>query len=568
MPDAVFETMAAPKRARDLRFAMVLNGEVETRLADDDGPAPKIARHSSSSADGCTFGEETLLHRDRRWPLLVRATSDSPVKLAIWRSQELDPVLMFDNLDFALEQEDRVRVLKTIFLFQTLAKSQLIRLAGALRTTTMAESQRVFSQGDAAVTHFYIIRTGLVAVDIDGRRKRTLGKGDYFGERALLGNEPRSATVTAVEEGELWMMDKGTFQEIMQGPCLEYLTSRIALQDTKLEFVDLDFLRVVGRGGFGVVKMVKARRTGTRYALKCMSKRDIVEKGQQETIVSERSVLAEVDHPFMVKYVRSFRTDTRIYFLMELVSGGELLDALDHMGLLTHQQAMFYTGSIVLALEFLHARRIAYLDLKNENCLIDRQGYLKLIDFGIAQRITAGRCHVMKGTPVFMAPEMILGKGYTTVADLWSLGVCLYDFVIGEFPFANGVSNCGEIFKQVVRAELKFPQWSEKEPRWEATVSLIRGLLNRDPVRRLGAGFEGSTTLKEHAFFRGLDWDRLLGRELSPPFLPSCETYAEDKEAPDQASRTALRPLQEVEAEVDPRDEGWQDPEPGWDGDF
>merc|ERR1719442_273971 len=165
------------------------------------------------------------------------------------------------------------------------------------------------------------------------------------------------------------MMDKGIFQEIMQGPCLEYLTSRIALQDTKLEFVDLDFMRVVGRGGFGVVKMVKARRTDMRYALKCMRKRDIVEKGQREAIVSERSILAEVDHPFMVKYVRSFRTDTRIYFLMELVSGGELLDALDSMGLLTHKQAMFSTGSIVLALEFLHARRIAYLDLKNENCL-------------------------------------------------------------------------------------------------------------------------------------------------------------------------------------------------------
>ncbi|CAK0838742.1 unnamed protein product [Prorocentrum cordatum] len=567
MPDAVFETMAAPKRARDLRFAIVLHGEVETRPAGDEAPAAKVTRHSGGSAEGCTFGEEMLLHRGRRWNLLVKATSDSPAKLAIWRGQELDPVLMFDNLDFALEQEDRVRVLKTIFLFQTLAKPQLTRLAGALQTTTVAEGQRVFSQGDAGAAHFYVIRTGLVAVDIDGRRVRTLGKGDYFGERALLGNEPRSASVVAVEEGELWMMNKGTFQEIMQGPCLEYLTSRIALQDTRLEFGDLDFVRVVGRGGFGVVKMVKARRTDTRYALKCMRKRDVVERGQQEMVMSERSILAEVDHPFMVKYVRSFKTKTRIYFLMELVSGGELLDALDKMGLLNHQQAMFYTGSIVLALEFLHERRIAYLDLKAENCLIDRQGYLKLIDFGIAQRITAARCHVSKGTPVFMAPEMILGKGYTTVADLWSLGVCLYDFVVGEFPFANGLSNWGEIANQVVSAELRFPP-REDEPRWEAIVSLIRGLLNRDPVRRLGAGFEGFTTLKEHAFFRGLDWDRLLGRELIPPFLPECETYAEDKEAPSQASSTTLRPLEDVEAEIDPRDEGWQDPDPGWDADF
>lgn len=99
------------------------------------------------------------------------------------------------------------------------------------------------------------------------------------------------------------------------------------------------------------------------------------------------------------------------------------------------------------------------MDLKSENCLIDQQGYLKIIDFGIARRITNTRYGPLKGTPMFMAPEMILGKGHTTVADLWSLGICLYEFVIGNFPFASTCTNHGQIFHEILRAELKFPQW-------------------------------------------------------------------------------------------------------------
>ena len=134
-------------------------------------------------------------------------------------------------------------------------------------------------------------------------------------------------------------------------------------------------------------------------------------------------------------------------------------------------KALFYTGSIVLALEFLHARRIAYLDLKSENCLIDQQGYLKIIDFGIARRITNTRYGPLKGTPMFMAPEMILGKGHTTVADLWSLGICLYEFVIGNFPFASNCTNHGQIFHEILRAELKFPQWFDKQPNADDIMS-------------------------------------------------------------------------------------------------
>ncbi|CAE7497600.1 PRKG1 [Symbiodinium sp. CCMP2456] len=540
----------------DVRMIVALNGEIELRL--ETGPQHLIGAASDLFA---------IPYEQQKTSLQLKALGDS--KLAVWQREDLGSILAFDDFDGALEQDNKVRSLRSVFIFATLSKQQLQRLANALQIQIVRSGKRVFSQGDQG-THFYIIRKGAVSVEIDGRMKRRLGDPDYFGERALLGSEIRSASITALEDTELWKMGKETFQEMMQGPCLDYLKDRISLQDTNLTFQDLEFVRVIGRGGFGVVKMVRAKKTGVRYALKCVRKRDVVEKNVQDALVSELSILKEVDHPFIIKFVRSFRNESRVYFLMELVSGGELLDALDALGLLKYSQALFYTGCIVLALEFLHSRRIAYLDLKSENCLIDQQGYLKMIDFGIARRITNTRYGPLKGTPMFMAPEMILGKGHTTVADLWSLGICLYEFVIGHFPFASNCSNHGQIFHQILRAELRFPEWFDKQPMADEIISLIRGLLTRDPKKRLGAGHEGYTKLKAHPFFKHLCWEKLLGREQEPPFAPTSETYAEDKErsAGLQAVGDSLPTVEEEEVRCAMSEDPWEDPAPGWDADF
>merc|ERR1719247_3596190 len=160
---------------------------------------------------------------------------------------------------------------------------------------------------------------------------------------------------------------------------------------------DLRFMRIIGTGGFGIVKMVQRNGGCERYALKCVKKEPVVEFGQQESLVNERDIMSRLDHPFIIRLVQAFRNDYFVYFLLELVSGGELLEALTRLGLLSQEQAQFYTASIVLAFEHLHERRVAYLDLKSENVLIDSQGYIKIVDFGLAVKIQ-GQCHALKGT--------------------------------------------------------------------------------------------------------------------------------------------------------------------------
>lgn len=467
-----------------------------------------------------------------------------------------------ESLKFAVMSDDRAGALKKIVVLHSLSPELLQRLADILEVTMFKAGDIVFEQGNKG-EDLYIIHKGHVEVSINGRRIRTMATGDYLGERSLLKAEPRSATVKALSESELWKMSMKNFFDIIPEPVADYMRNRIELQNTQVEIEQLHCLRVVGRGGFGVVKMVQHRVNMTRYALKCVSIRQTVERRQQEALMTEKSILAEIDHPFMIKYIRTFRGVYYVYFLMELVTGGELNDALQVLGLLDRKTAQFYVGSITLALEFLHMRRIAYLDLKGENCLIDNQGYLKIIDFGCAERAVNGKIFGTKGTYIFMAPEVMkLTKPYTTAADLWSLGVCIVDFMLGVFPYGGDIdlerTEAVEIVKKIMKEIEEEPGkiiriCKEKKFKDKAVKNLMSCLLEKDPGKRLGAGPEGYKDLKEHPFFDGLSFDDLLARQVEPPYKPKGERYAEDDELEANPGRTEMQTV----VERSPEDDEW-----------
>eukprot|EP00397_Hematodinium_sp_SG-2012_P021919 GEMP01022676.1.p1 GENE.GEMP01022676.1~~GEMP01022676.1.p1 ORF type:complete len:304 (+),score=50.68 GEMP01022676.1:467-1378(+) len=195
--------------------------------------------------------------------------------------------------------------------------------------------------------------------------------------------------------------------------------------------------------------------------------------------------------------------------------GGELLDALAVLQLLEKGDAWFYTGTITYILEYLHSRRIIYRDLKNENLLVDSQGYLKLIDFGIAKRLTTERTHTLVGTAVFMAPEILKAKGYGMGVDIWAAGVCFFEYVIGRFPFGDHCNTQMDIFQSILRDELVFPKWFKDE---EGRL-FGQQLLCKAPSRRLCA-MRGYEEIYKHVYFSGFDWEGLMSRKLVPPYVP------------------------------------------------
>merc|ERR1712137_870842 len=295
-------------------------------------------------------------------------------------------------------------------------------------------------------------------------------------------------------------------------------------------------------------RLVEHKKTKQRYALKQVKK----VKGEiPKEVVRECALLAENDHPFIVTLVKTFQSPRSVYMLQECLSGGELHDAIRRIPtVLSRAQGQFYTGSLVLVIGELSERNIVYRDLKPENVMLDQQGYLKLIDFGIAKKLSEGktRTYTMVGTPHYMAPEVMRGHGYGTEVDLWSIGITLYEFVCGLLPFADDLDDPTEVCTSVLKDPLKFPKRYKDQP----GMNTITALLCRQPKKRLGAGINGFEDVRNHDFFAvGYEdvttatlFDKIMGRELDPPVVPKGEVYGESED------------VQEAEAKG-----GWSDEE-------
>eukprot|EP00933_Yihiella_yeosuensis_P072310 TRINITY_DN8066_c0_g1_i1.p1 TRINITY_DN8066_c0_g1~~TRINITY_DN8066_c0_g1_i1.p1 ORF type:complete len:958 (-),score=231.63 TRINITY_DN8066_c0_g1_i1:233-2836(-) len=415
---------------------------------------------------------------------------------------------------------------KKVHIFRHLSEEQTNKLVRSFVLQRYRKGAHVIKQGEVG-SSFFVIANGEVTVEIDSRVVRTMQKNSYFGERALLFDEPRTATVeVSSPEAELWSIEKSTFSQIVKGNMQQELMHRIRLQDTNFGLKDLKQTKVIGAGAAGVVRLVKNKKTGMRYALKRVNKHNgkIPEEVQREC-----SLLKSIDHPFIMTMVQTYETKKSVYILTELITGGELHGAIREIPtVLSRSQAQFYTGCLVIVLEELSDRNIVYRDLKPENVMLDQQGYLKLIDFGIARKLDEGksRTFTMIGTPHYMAPEVMRGHGYGTEVDLWSMGVMLFEFVCGYLPFADELDDPTEVCTAVLKDALAFPS-RFKDVNGK---TLIQGLLCRQPKKRLGAGINGWEDVKGAEYFKqghtgSSLFDKIMGRELDPPVVPQGETY-------------------------------------------
>ncbi|GAA5913655.1 hypothetical protein JCM5296_007275 [Sporobolomyces johnsonii] len=280
---------------------------------------------------------------------------------------------------------------------------------------------------------------------------------------------------------------------------------------------DFDFLRMIGKGTFGRVFQVRKKDTKRIYAMKVLSKREIVAKKEVAHTIGERKILQRSsDSPFLLGLKFSFQTQTDLYLVMDYKSGGELFHHLQKEGRFTEDRARFYTAEIVLAFEHLHKFDIVYRDLKPENILLDATGHIVLCDFGLSKpdlpsdALTNTFC----GTTEYLAPEVLLDdNGYSKIVDFWSLGVLLFEMCCGWSPFY--AEDTQQMYKLICFGKVKFPRGVIGED----GKQFVKGLLNRNPKHRLGANRDAAE-LKEHAFFSSIDWDLLAARAIPPPFKP------------------------------------------------
>ncbi|RCH80710.1 hypothetical protein CU098_003977 [Rhizopus stolonifer] len=313
-------------------------------------------------------------------------------------------------------------------------------------------------------------------------------------------------------------------------------------QTNQISFHSFDLLRVIGRGSFGKVYVVRKKDTNRIYAMKVLRKSRIISRSEVTHTMAEKTVLAKVRNPFIVPLKFAFQSPDKLYLVLAFINGGELFHHLQAQGRFNEERARFYAAELFCALECLHGFNVVYRDLKPENILIDYNGHIALCDFGLCKlnMTESERTNTFCGTPEYLAPELLLGQGYTKTVDWWTLGVLLYEMLTGLPPFYD--ENTNEMYRKILQDELRFP-----EDMSDAAQSLLRGLLTRDPTLRLGN--RGTDEIRFHPFFQSIDWIKLMSKQLQPPFKPSVESIYDTTNFDDEF--TSEQPVESLAADED-----------------
>ena len=284
----------------------------------------------------------------------------------------------------------------------------------------------------------------------------------------------------------------------------------------KVELADFELLKVLGKGSFGKVMLVRLKRDQRVFAMKVLNKASIMERHQKEHTQAERNILQSVQHPFLVGLRFAFQNEAKLYMVLDYLNGGELFFHLKQAGCFSENRTRLYAAEITLGLGHLHSLGIVYRDLKPENILLDSQGHIRITDFGLAKEavLDNSSAQTFCGTPEYLAPEILNGSGHGRAVDWWSLGTLCYEMASGLPPFYD--TNLNIMYKRILQDPLKFKDHMGAEIR-----DLLSKLLDRNPERRLGSSVRDCEDIKIHPWFKTMDWDKLMRREIVPEFRPN-----------------------------------------------
>lgn len=522
--------------SRGHHFYFIESGEFEVFIKyddptiDDANNVNEIKVNHLSRDD--VFGELALMYNSPRAATVI-AAEDSVVwvvdRFTFRRALKFTSKAKLDKYSQFLGQ---------VPVLSSLLTSERFKIVEAMEEVTFKDGETIISEGEEG-EDFFMITEGQVGVwKNDGATSSSefvskLSKGDFFGERALIMNEPRAATIKAIGYVHALTLNRsgfnlllGSLQEIMHERVEGYdniqgrvnrASSSVDAQSARLPvaFEDLQVLGNLGKGSFGLVQMVRDGKSKKCFALKRLDKASLVQMDQTAHVMNEKIVMSSLCHPFIVKLRNTYQDSNSLYFLMDVCLGGDLFSLLRSQTLFEEKVARFYAASIILAFEHMHQRDIIHRDLKPENVLVEKDGYIKLTDFGFA-KIVEERTWTLCGTPDYLAPEMITGQGHGKGVDWWTLGILIYEMIASYPPFYDDDPML--TYARIARGKISFPKHFSK-----AAIDLVKRLLHPKPSKRLGVVKGGAEFVKSHPWFKGFDWDALVTKKLPAPFVPDLE---------------------------------------------
>ncbi|XP_071960952.1 protein kinase C delta type-like [Antedon mediterranea] len=303
---------------------------------------------------------------------------------------------------------------------------------------------------------------------------------------------------------------RGAGEEAQQAATLPTKTYRIE---------EFHLMKVLGKGSFGKVMLAQLKGSQKYFAIKALKKDVVLEDDDIECTMVERQVLGLAwHHPFLTHLFCTFQSKDHLFFVMEYLNGGDLMFHIQQSLKFDEKRARFYGAEIICGLQFLHQRGIIYRDLKLDNVLLDKDGHIKIADFGMCKQNIAGdmKATTFCGTPDYIAPEILRGHKYGSSVDWWSFGVLLYEMLIGQSPFHGDDED--QLFDSILHDLPYYPKWLSED-----ALKCISKLLDRDPTQRLGI----KEPIRNHVFFRSMDFGRLEKREIPPPFKPKIKSASD-----------------------------------------
>ena len=309
---------------------------------------------------------------------------------------------------------------------------------------------------------------------------------------------------------------KGLLSESTKSLSLEIEPDSSMSKSPSVSMDDFQPLKLVGKGAFGKVIIVRYLNNDKIYAMKILKKEEIINRKQINHAKTERLLLEKLNHPFIVKLQFAFQDSKKLYLVTEFLQGGELFFHIRRKTCFKESTTKFYMAQIFLAIDYMHKNGYIYRDLKPENILIDKEGYIKLTDFGLSKMISNGLDinvrNTICGTLDYMAPEIIKGENYNNSVDWYSFGIVLYNMLCGKSPFQSQDKTIEE-FLNDFKNEIEYPENISPEAK-----ELINKLIENDPKKRLG--YNSSDEIKNSDFFKKIDFDKIYNKEYKPPFRP------------------------------------------------
>jgi protein kinase A len=477
---------------------------------------------------GQVFGERALITGEKR---AANATSVGKCTLLCISKATFENIV--GSLEGVIHLTAKKRALNSVPIFANidLKDFEIDRLIKMMTRLTFRKGRTLLEEGNYVTNirrGIYLINEGEITLTSSNGLERILRMGDFFGDD-MLHDDPNftaAFTVTVTTDVTCDVLTVDAISFALGGlHRLHSLSVRKLNLDKSITSTRFHKVTILGAGTFGKVWLVIDNINNTPYALKIQNKRELIESEQMYGVIREKNLMESLNHPFVAKLINAYQDEMNLYMVMKFVQGGELFNVIhtDKSDGVPEDSARFYAANIYDGLMHLHERHILYRDLKPENVLIDSEdGYCILIDLGFAKEVT-DKTYTFCGTPLYLAPEIILSHGYDKSVDNWSFGVLIFEMITGYSPFYAPNIDQMTVFKRILNGAYSFPSAPEFEASIEV-VDVIKRILVLNPSFRLGSLAGGNYDIREHPWLASLPASQMITKQIKAPWKPQTKS--------------------------------------------